>query len=171
MTLPMPARPAITSERLSDPQALRQALGSYGTGVTVVTTHWQGEDWGLTCNSFAAVSLSPPLVLWSLGHRASCLEAFRQAGGFTVSVLGAGQEALGKRFASGTMAERFEGVALHRLAEGRSRVDGALAWFDCRTHQSLTAGDHDVFIGEITGFEAHGGDALSFWRSRFGRFS
>jgi len=166
----MSARPAITSERLSDPQALRQALGSFGTGVTIVTTHWEGVDWGLTCNSFAAVSLAPPLVLWSLGHRASCLEAFRQASGFTVSVLGAGQEALAKRFASGGMPERFEGVALHRLTDGRSRIDGALAWFDCQMHQRVVAGDHDVFIGEITAFEAHGGDALSFWRSRFGAF-
>ena len=70
-TLPAPAVP-------QDPAEYRKALSCFATGVTVVTAHWQGVDWGMTCNSFASVSLEPRLVLWSIRKAASSLEAFTQ---------------------------------------------------------------------------------------------
>lgn len=68
----------------SDPAEYRKALSCFATGVTVVTSHWQGSDWGMTCNSFSSVSLEPRLVLWSIRKAANSLDAFIHSGGFTV---------------------------------------------------------------------------------------
>jgi hypothetical protein len=69
----------------TDHSAYRQALGTFGTGVTVVTARWQDQDWGMTCNSFSSVSLEPRLVLWSIRREANSYEAFTRSGGFTVN--------------------------------------------------------------------------------------
>jgi 3-hydroxy-9,10-secoandrosta-1,3,5(10)-triene-9,17-dione monooxygenase reductase component len=98
----------------SDPADYRKALSCFATGVTVVTTRWQDNDWGITCNSFASVSLDPRLVLWSISKAASCLEAFTQSGGFSVSVLSQPQQSLARQFASGDMAARFASVEIGR---------------------------------------------------------
>ena len=153
-----------------DPADYRQALSCFGTGVTVVSTHWQGQDWAMTCNSFASVSLEPRLVLWSIGRQASSLAAFTQAEGFTVSVLAEAQVPLARQFATGGMAQRFAGVPVQRLPSQRLHLGQALAWFDCRRHQLVEAGDHLIVIGQVTDFAWHDGPALAFWRSQFGVF-
>ena len=149
---------------------LRQAFGSFATGVTVVTAHWQGMDWGMTCNSFSSVSLEPRLVLWSIRKAASSLEAFTRSGGFTVSVLSQPQHGLARQFATGEMASRFAGVPAQRLASERLRLSEALAWFDCTLHQLVDAGDHHIVIGQVQQFGWHDAAALTFWRSQFGQF-
>lgn len=155
----------------SGPADYRNALSCFATGVTVVTTHWQGSDWGMTCNSFSSVSLEPRLVLWSIRKSANNLEAFTRSAGFTVSVLSGQQEALASQFATGDMAQRFAQVPTVRLPSQRQRLDQALAWFDCGLHQLVDAGDHHIVIGEVLDFgwqdEAN---ALTYWRSRFGQF-
>lgn len=154
-----------------DPAEYRKALSCFATGVTVVTAHWQGLDWGMTCNSFASVSLEPRLVLWSIRKAASSLEAFTQSGGFTVSVLSNQQEAIARQFASGDMASRFSGVQLQRQVSQRQRLTDAMAWFDCQLHQLVDAGDHHIVIGKVQEFGWHeDAQALGFCRSRFGRF-
>ena len=145
----------------------RQALSCFGTGVTVVTTRWQDQDWGMTCNSFASVSLEPRLVLWSIRKAASSLEAFTHSGGFSVSVLSHAQEKLARQFAGSDMASRFANVDLQRQASGRVRLDHAVAWFDCRLHQQVDAGDHHILIGEVIDFGSQDAAALGFWRSQF----
>lgn len=161
-----PAQPAV-----QDPADYRKALSCFATGVTVVTTHWQGTDWGMTCNSFASVSLEPRLVLWSIRKAASSLDAFTQSGGFCVSVLSQQQEAIARQFATGDMAARFAGVPVQRQASQRQRLSDALAWFDCRLHQLVDAGDHHIVIGEVQAFGwRDDAEALGFWRSRFGQF-
>jgi 3-hydroxy-9,10-secoandrosta-1,3,5(10)-triene-9,17-dione monooxygenase reductase component len=89
----MPIAQAAPEVAMSDPADYRKALSCFATGVTVVTTRWQDSDWGMTCNSFASVSLEPRLVLWSIRKAASSLEAFTQSGGFSVSVLSLPQTA------------------------------------------------------------------------------
>jgi flavin reductase (DIM6/NTAB) family NADH-FMN oxidoreductase RutF len=156
---------------VQNPAEYRKALSCFATGVTVVTAHWQGMDWGMTCNSFASVSLEPRLVLWSIRKAASSLEAFTQSGGFSVSVLSQEQEAIARQFATGDMASRFAGVALQRQASQRQRLSEALAWFDCQLHQLVDAGDHHIVIGQVQAFGwREDAEALGFWRSRFGQF-
>lgn len=153
-----------------DPADYRKALSCFATGVTVVTAHWQGMDWGMTCNSFSSVSLEPRLVLWSIRKAASSLEAFTRSGGFTVSVLSQPQHGLARQFATGEMASRFAGVPAQRLASERLRLSEALAWFDCTLHQLVDAGDHHIVIGQVQQFGWHDAAALTFWRSQFGQF-
>lgn len=164
--------PAVDGEPPShDPAEYRKALSCFATGVTVVTAHWQGMDWGMTCNSFASVSLDPRMVLWSIRKAASSLEAFTQSGGFTVCVLSQQQEAIARQFATGDMASRFTGVPLQRQASQRQRLTDAMAWFDCQLHQLVDAGDHHIVIGQVQEFGWHeDAQALGFWRSRFGKF-
>lgn len=162
--------PACAPPMQNDAAEYRHALASFGTGVTVVTTRWQDQDWGMTCNSFSSVSLNPRLVLWSIRREASSLEAFTRSGGFTVSVLSQAQQPLARQFATGSLAQRFEGVPLQRLSSQRVCLPGAAAWFDCELHQLVEAGDHHIVIGRVLRFATEDTPALSFWRSRFGGF-
>lgn len=133
----------------------KDALAGLTTGVTVVTTHDGTQDVGMTCNTFTSVSLEPALVLWCLRHDAASHRAFTQRGdgrGYTLNVLAAGQLALAQQFARGSQAERFAGVAVDRLASGRARLQGGVAWFDCALHDCVTAGDHDILIGRVLDF-------------------
>src|SRR5260221_9849698 len=99
------------SQTSIDPALLRRALGAFVTGVTVVTTRTAaGDPVGITVNSFNAVSLSPPLVLWSLSLHATSFDAFVQSSHFVVNVLGRHQIALSERFAT-TGGDKFAGVA------------------------------------------------------------
>src|SRR3954471_12947374 len=93
-----------------DPRDFRNALGTYGTGVTIITAAGpDGKPYGLTCNSFASVSLNPPLVLWSLVSYSQSMTVFQSASHFTVNVLGASQQALATKFATRS-DDKFFGV-------------------------------------------------------------
>jgi flavin reductase (DIM6/NTAB) family NADH-FMN oxidoreductase RutF len=81
---------------------LRDAMSHFATGVTVVTTHFEGEDYGMTCNSFSTVSLDPALVLWSIRKESLSHIAFTQSGGYMVSVLASHQQAVAMQFTRGT---------------------------------------------------------------------
>jgi flavin reductase (DIM6/NTAB) family NADH-FMN oxidoreductase RutF len=163
----MPAAQPATAAAASDPADYRKALSCFATGVTVVSTRWQDSDWGMTCNSFASVSLEPRLVLWSIRKAASSLEAFTQSGGFSVSVLSQPQQPLARQFATGDMAARFAGVDVVRQNSERLRLTQALAWFDCSLHQLVDAGDHHIVIGQVQDFGWRDAAALGFWRSQF----
>ena len=154
----------------TDAMDYRKALSSFGTGVTVVSTHWEGQDSAMTCNSFSSVSLNPRLVLWSIRKEASSLPAFTQSGGFTVSVLADSQASIANQFAKGAMAERFAGVPVHRQASQRLRLDACVAWFDCTVHQLVDAGDHHIIIGQVRDFGWQDAAPLAFCRSQFGQF-
>ena len=166
----MPDAQPVAMSAASDPADYRKALSCFATGVTVVTTRWQDSDWGMTCNSFASVSLEPRLVLWSIRKAASSLEAFTQSGGFSVSVLSQPQQPLARQFATGDMAARFAGVDVVRQSSERLRLTQAVAWFDCSLHQLVDAGDHHIVIGQVQDFGWRDAAALGFWRSQFVEF-
>jgi flavin reductase (DIM6/NTAB) family NADH-FMN oxidoreductase RutF len=166
----MPVAQPVAMAAASDPADYRKALSCFATGVTVVTTRWQDSDWGMTCNSFASVSLEPRLVLWSIRKAASSLEAFTQSGGFSVSVLSQPQQPLARQFATGDMAARFAGVDVVRQTSERLRLTQAVAWFDCSLHQLVDAGDHHIVIGQVQDFGWRDTAALGFWRSQFVEF-
>src|SRR6202171_1275469 len=110
-TAPDPAKELASGSSAIDPRDFRSALGTYATGVTIITAMAaDGKPYGLTCNSFASVSLNPPLVLWSLGMFSQGLPIFQNASHFAVNVLGASQQALAAQFAKAS-SDKFVGVA------------------------------------------------------------
>lgn len=132
-----------------EPAALRQALGRFATGVTIVTCRdADGGRVGLTANSFSSLSLSPPLVLWSLRTRSSALQAFLGAGRFAVNVLSVHQLELSRRFAQ-QGADRFDEGLWSEGLGGVPVLGGSAAVFECETVSSQRAGDHELFIGRV----------------------
>lgn len=132
------------------PKVLRGVLGSYPTGVAIVATRCpDGRKVGLTINSFASLSLDPPLVLWSLVNRSPNLAAFRDCDHFTISVLACGQEALARRFADPAVPDKFEGADLHEVPEGVPAIAGAVATLVCANDQQSPAGDHLLLFGRV----------------------
>ena len=143
-------------------------MSCFTTGVTVVTAHTQGQDWGMTCNSFNTVSLDPAMVLWSVRKSSLSHEAFISAGGYMVNVLGAQQKDVALRFAQGSQQERFANQPLVRGVNQHPRLDGVIAWFDCRIAQIVSAGDHDILLGEVLNFGLHAGHGLAYAQRSFG---
>jgi 3-hydroxy-9,10-secoandrosta-1,3,5(10)-triene-9,17-dione monooxygenase reductase component len=149
---------------------LRDAMSHFATGVTVVTTHFEGQDFGMTCNSFSTVSLDPALVLWSIRKESLSHIAFTQSGGYMVSVLASHQQATAMQFTHGTQADRFHNVPVQRGLSQHPRVSGAVAWFDCQLEQVVTAGDHDILIGRVVDFGSHEEESLVYSQRHFGTF-
>jgi flavin reductase (DIM6/NTAB) family NADH-FMN oxidoreductase RutF len=150
-----------------DPRDFRNALGLFATGVTIVTTRTAaGEAIGLTANSFSSVSLSPPLVLWSLSLRSPNLPNFLQAAHFAVNVLAADQIPLSQRF-SKPLPNKFEGVAHGFGTHGMPLIDGAAAQFECRTEARHYSGDHVIFIGHVLQYRYADRAALGYFRGRY----
>ncbi|VVE65883.1 nitrilotriacetate monooxygenase [Pandoraea pnomenusa] len=132
-----------------DASHFRHALGRFATGVTIVTTTTpDGTPIGLTANSFNSVSLSPPLVLWSINKRSRSLEVFETSGRFAINVLCADQMPLAARFAS-PVPDRFEGVPWRSGRGGMPLFDGCVAWFECNLTFKYEGGDHFIFVGEV----------------------
>jgi flavin reductase (DIM6/NTAB) family NADH-FMN oxidoreductase RutF/2-polyprenyl-6-methoxyphenol hydroxylase-like FAD-dependent oxidoreductase len=149
-------------ERGLDLRDLRQALGQFATGVTVVTARGaDGQRVGVTANSFTSLSLEPPLVLWCLARDSTSLPTFRVAEHFTVNVLAAHQHHLSRLFAT-SGADKFEGVQTREGVHGIPVLEGALANYACRSVRQIEAGDHVIFIGEVEGYELFDGEPLVF---------
>lgn len=132
-----------------DPRDFRNALGTFPTGVTVVTTIApDGTPIGLTCNSFSSVSLSPALVLWSLSLRSPNLSNFLQAPNFAINILAADQRDISQRFAQ-SIANKFEGVSCIQGQLGIPLIADAAAQLECRNETRYYSGDHVIFIGHV----------------------
>ena len=130
-------------------KALRGALGRYATGVTITTCQGaDGRPVGLTVNSFNALSLDPPLVLWSLRSASPALPAFRAASHFAVNVLAEDQIGLSPRFA-GRSHDRFAEGHWSAGRGGAPVLGGCLAVFECAAEREVLAGDHVLFIGRV----------------------
>lgn len=145
------ARPAAQTARPPNFSAFefRASLGMFATGVTVVTARTRdGGLVGLTASSFNSVSLSPPLVLWSLAHRAGSMAAFSKGHHYAINVLAAEQQALAERFATPGI-DRWAGVAFSEGGNGAPLLDGAAATFECFNRSQYTEGDHVIFVGEV----------------------
>lgn len=155
-----------------DPRAFRTALGQYATGIVVVTTRGQdGADVGMTMNSFASVSLDPPLVLFSIDRRAKGLPLYEEADGYVINVLSVLQEELSNQFARAG-EDKFHGVAFERRETGAAVLAGNLATMECRPWQRYDGGDHVIFLVQVVSFEHNTGrDPLLFFRGRYGGVS
>jgi 3-hydroxy-9,10-secoandrosta-1,3,5(10)-triene-9,17-dione monooxygenase reductase component len=142
---------------MSSQQALelgefRKALGSFTTGVTVVTTRGtENNDIGLTANSFNSVSLEPPMILWSLGKNAFSMPQFRAAEYFAVHILSEDQEAISGQFAKRGV-DKFAGVDIERGPNDIPLLKHCAARFVCKTAHQYEGGDHIIFVGEVIEF-------------------
>jgi flavin reductase (DIM6/NTAB) family NADH-FMN oxidoreductase RutF len=127
----------------------RSSLSMFATGVTIVTArHADGRLVGLTANSFNSVSLSPPLVLWSLAKSASSMHAFSAGSHYAINILASDQKGLAERFASRS-ADRWADVAWREGMAGAPVLDGAAAVFECFNRSRYEEGDHVIFVGEV----------------------
>lgn len=147
-------------------RAFRDCVGMFATGVTVVAVQHEGACAGMTLNSFTSVSLDPLIVCISLAHRTRTLELVRASGRFTVSILRAGQENVARAFAipGAPFPHGYTSVD----PDAHVRAAGALAVLRCSVHELVGAGDHDLMLGLVEGFEAEAGEPLVFHRGAFG---
>lgn len=146
----------------TDPGRLRQCLGHFATGVTVVTcAAADGSPRGITANSFSSVSLEPPLVLWNIAKVSNSLQAYLGADHFAINILAAEQQAMSEHFAR-TDHTRFNGIEYARSPEKVPILPGTIACLECRTHDIHDCGDHYIIIGEVSRFRSNGGAPLIF---------
>jgi flavin reductase (DIM6/NTAB) family NADH-FMN oxidoreductase RutF len=165
----MEATPAV------DPARYRQVIGTFATGVAIVTAHGDDGSAGLTTNAVTSLSLDPLLLLVCFDNASRTLPVVRQSRRFAVNILRAGQEDLARIFASKRVAEeKFEAVT-HTVAHGVPVIDGALAWIACDLQSLQEAGDHTIGIGRVTHVSGDGpgatDDPLVFFRGRFRRLA
>lgn len=145
-----------------DERDLRNAFGQFATGVTVVTTRaMDGRRVGMTANSFASVSLDPPLVMWCASKKAPSLVDFKSSSHFAINVLASHQHAISRQFAT-PLDDKFVGVDVTEGLIGLPLLGETVCVFECRTVATHEAGDHIIFVGEIERYTAPGGDPLVF---------
>lgn len=131
-----------------EPLSFREALGHYASGITVITSLIEGEPVGFTCQSFYSVSMSPPLVSFSVMSSSASYPGIRQAGRFAVNILSGEQVEISNRFArKGT--DKWRGVDWQVSPLGNPVIAGSLHWLDCEIHAEHAAGDHLIVIGEV----------------------
>lgn len=151
-----------------DEREFRNALGRFVTGVTVITTRTEdGRLEALTANSFSAVSLDPPLVLWSLRNNSSLISFFKDAKHFAVNVLGAWQFALAEHFAK-RAPDKFQNIVHAPGVGGCPLLFGALATFECSKEANVESGDHIVFFGRVERVTYRDGEPLIFSAGKYG---
>jgi flavin reductase (DIM6/NTAB) family NADH-FMN oxidoreductase RutF len=153
-----------------DTKAFRDALGSFPTGIAVITAgSAETSHIGITVNSFASVSLDPPLVLWSIDRRSRRYPYFAEAPGFTVSVLASGHKAVSARLA-GQGEHSLDGIALVPTELGPPGLADSLAIFECARESVQDAGDHAILIGRVLKFSRNDGAGapLVYFRGRYG---
>lgn len=146
---------------------LRQVLGSFVTGVTVITTlDRDGKAHGLTANSFSSVSLDPPLILWSQSLTAPSHPVFRDGERFVVNILSDDQVEVSNRFARSS-PDKFAGCQVRPGLGGVPLIEGCSAYLECRRISSFPGGDHVVFLGEVERIERTGRQPLVFGGGRY----
>ena len=149
-----------------DLRGYREALGTFGTGVAVVTAVAEKQCLGMTINSFASVSLRPPLVLWSVGESSANYRQFCAAERFAIHILGADQRTVSDHFAQ-TGDNKFQDAAWEFDQHGVPRLLGCIARFECRRRFVYPGGDHHIIVGEVEYFEKSPGDPLLFVRGLY----
>ena len=146
---------------------LRDAFGSFMTGVTVVTTcKDDGTPLGFTANSFASVSLDPALLLVSIAKTSSNYHNFANASHFAINILAEEQKDVSNTFARPS-DDRFANLAWTKSASHNPVIDQVSAWFDCTTYQVVDAGDHAILIGKVEDFGSAGFAGLGYYRGAY----
>jgi flavin reductase (DIM6/NTAB) family NADH-FMN oxidoreductase RutF len=158
-----------TFDPASDADSFRGALGSFVTGVTVITTDSPEGPVAIVANSFASVSLDPPLVLWSPAKSSKRFEHFAGSRRFAVHVLGADQRDICAAIIASKTAISDVPTTLSHC--GMPIIEGALATFECNLEATHDAGDHVIVVGRVTKAHHKGGDPLVFHGGKYGAFT
>ena len=154
-----------------DPREFRNALGCFATGIAVITARdAHGGLAGLTVNSFASVSLDPPLVLWSLSLYSPSLARFQNCSHYAINVLAADQMDLSQRFSRPSddlPGGKFAGLAFDCGRGGAPLLNDCCAWFECRNETRHPGGDHLIFVGLVEDFRRSERPPLLFHGGRY----
>jgi flavin reductase (DIM6/NTAB) family NADH-FMN oxidoreductase RutF len=154
-----------------NPAEFRKAMGCFATGVTIITLDLEGEVHGMTANAFASVSIDPLLVLVCVDHNTRTHAHMQAKKRFGINVLGEDQRAISEYYARPARthehAEAEAGARFDRTQHGTPRLQGALAYLECRLHSSEEAGDHTIFIAAVEDVEVREGDPLLFFRGKY----
>lgn len=146
-------------------------MGSFATGVTILTLDLDGEVHGMTANAFASVSLEPLLVLVCVDHTASTHALLHEKKRFGINVLSEDQRAISEYYArperTHERAEAEAGARFERTEHGTPMLKGSLAYLECRLHSAQDAGDHTIFIAEVEDVVVHKGEPLLFFRGEY----
>ncbi len=153
----------------SNPRLLRDALGRFATGVTVITIMGPDGPMGFTANSFSSLSLDPALVLWSLARSSQRFAPYAAAESYAIHVLGQDNADWPARFSRGGAG--FDGLDWQVNGEGVPVLSGALARFDCARHATHDGGDHLIIVGKVLRLALEAGAPLVFAQGRFGGFT
>ncbi len=158
-----------TSDRdLTDPEfdgdAMRSVMGSFATGVTVVTAVDDGLPVGFTCQTFVSLSLDPPLIALAPARTSTSWPRIREAGTFAVNVLAGEQADVCRAFAR-SGSDKFAGIDWVAGRTGSPLLPGALAWVECEVELIHDAGDHELVIGRVAALGRRDGEPLVFFQS------
>jgi flavin reductase (DIM6/NTAB) family NADH-FMN oxidoreductase RutF len=151
-----------------DDRMFRNAMGKFATGVTVITTAVNNEAHGMTANAFMSVSLSPKLVLISIGEKAKMNELIKDSGKFAVSILSEDQKEMSMIFA-GQIKEKRD--VEFKWVNELPVIQDSLVNLTCTVHDSYIAGDHTLYIGEVTDMILNDGNPLSFFEGQYKNIS
>jgi flavin reductase (DIM6/NTAB) family NADH-FMN oxidoreductase RutF len=149
-----------------DRDEFRRVMGHFASGVTVVTTHYEQVDYGMTVSSFASLSLHPPLVLVCVDHKVVSHKAIQGAGFFAVNILNESGEFLSRRFATREI-DRFKGIAFHTGLTGAPLLEGVLAALECQVVDQAVGGDHTIFMGKVIAATTYPGKPLLYYRGGY----
>ena len=152
---------------ISDAQQLRDCMGKFATGITVVTcSNADGSPRGITANSFSSVSLEPPLVLWNIAKVSNSLPSFLNAEHFAINILAGDQQELSSHFAR-TDHTLFDSVEFTMTDNGVPILPNTLACLECRTYQVHDCGDHFIIVGEVESFRSDDRTPLLFFGGQY----
>lgn len=156
-----------------DPDAFREAMSRFASGVTVVTARRGDERLGITASSFTGVSMKPPLVLVCIARALHTHAAIAESRAFAVNILGVHQLEVARRFAGLTpeTGDRFAGLAWSDGLSGAPLLDGSIATLECRLHASHDGGDHTIFVGAVVDARVSGEKAPLLYHDRLWRRS
>jgi flavin reductase (DIM6/NTAB) family NADH-FMN oxidoreductase RutF len=151
-----------------EPQAFKEVMARWASGVTIATTRQAATPVGMTVSSFASVSLHPPQLLICVNRQAQTHGAIQASGFFAVNLLGVEQLEWGMRFAgrSPAIQDRFQGIDWLTAQTGAPILPGVVGWFDCHLGQAMASGDHTIFVGNVVacGVGEHGTPLLYYHR-------
>lgn len=148
----------------------RSAMGTFATGVTIITVDQEGDIHGMTANAFTSVSLDPMLVLVCVDHRARTHAHLHARKRFGINVLSGSQQGISEYYARGSEAAQMAeaaGARFDRTAHGTPVLHGALAYLECRLLSTQKAGDHSIFIAEVEDVVVREGEPLLYFRGRY----
>ncbi len=162
----------MSNEKQIDPRELRNAYGTFATGVTVITTTTpEGRREAITANSFSSVSLDPALLLWSIGRDSRSFDAFNGCDHFAIHVLGEDQQELSNRFASKDLTDKFAGFDIEEGIAGLPLLTDYCARFQCSIYNRYEGGDHIILVGRVLDYDTRENDPLVFHGGRYRRIA